>query len=159
MYRCTGKSNAYVIFDCINWRDILLLGVHNFGGTTPRAARRWINIPTLQSYRLWSLLSARQLYIWEKENLRAWSSFDISFICFFHFIQAISVCWSRSERGPQKLVLVKLRWSICQSAGQEYFKSFLLLCFVNSPTVINKNCFLLCIRGGLLCEFLLSSTE
>jgi len=38
----------------------LLLGAHDFGGTTPRAARRRINIPTLQSYRLWSLLSARQ---------------------------------------------------------------------------------------------------
>jgi len=37
----------------------LLLGTHDFGGTTPRAARRRINIPTLQSYRLWSLLSAR----------------------------------------------------------------------------------------------------
>jgi len=36
----------------------LLLGAHDFGGTTPRVARRRINIPTLQSYRLWSLLSA-----------------------------------------------------------------------------------------------------
>jgi len=60
MYKCIGKSNVYVIFDCINWRDTLLLGTHDFGGTTPRVAWRRINIPTLQSYRLWSLLSARQ---------------------------------------------------------------------------------------------------
>jgi len=33
--------------------------MHDFGGTTPHAARRRINIPTLQSYRLWSLLSTR----------------------------------------------------------------------------------------------------
>jgi len=39
---------------------MLLLSAHDFGGTTPRAARRRINIPALQSYRLWSLLSARQ---------------------------------------------------------------------------------------------------
>jgi len=37
----------------------LLLDMHDFGGTTPRATWRRINIPTLQSYRLWSLLSAR----------------------------------------------------------------------------------------------------
>jgi len=58
MYGRIGKSKVYVIFDCINWRDTLLLGTHNFVGTSPRAARRRINIPTLQSYRLWSLLSA-----------------------------------------------------------------------------------------------------
>ena len=63
MYRCTGKSNVYIIFDCINWRDKLLLGAHDFGVTTPRAAWRRINIPTLQSYRLWSLLSACHLFI------------------------------------------------------------------------------------------------
>jgi len=40
---------------------MLLLGAHDFGGTTPCAARCQINIPTLQSYRLWSLLSARQV--------------------------------------------------------------------------------------------------
>jgi len=39
----------------------MLLGAHDFGGTTPCAARRRINLPTLQSYRLWSLLSARHL--------------------------------------------------------------------------------------------------
>jgi len=59
IYRCIGKSNVYVIFDCINWRDTLLLGAHDFGGT-PRAAQRRINKPTLQSYRLWSLLSAHR---------------------------------------------------------------------------------------------------
>jgi len=37
----------------------LLLGVHDFGGATPCATRHQINLPTLQSYRLWSLLSAR----------------------------------------------------------------------------------------------------
>jgi len=46
-----------------------MLGAHNFGGTTPRAARRQINIPTLQSYRLWSLLSARQ-FLYLKRNLK-----------------------------------------------------------------------------------------
>ena len=65
MYRCIGKSNVYLIFDCINRRDMLLLGAHNFSGTTPRAAQRRINIPTLQSYRLRSLLSARH-YHWQK---------------------------------------------------------------------------------------------
>jgi len=59
IYRCIGKSNVYVIFDCINGRDILLLSAHDFGETTPHAAQCRINIPTLQSYRLWSLLSAR----------------------------------------------------------------------------------------------------
>jgi len=39
---------------------MLLLGAHDFGGTTTRAARHRISIPTLQSDRLWSLLSARQ---------------------------------------------------------------------------------------------------
>jgi len=38
----------------------LLLSTHNFGGTTPRSDRRQINIRSLQSYRLWSLLSTRQ---------------------------------------------------------------------------------------------------
>jgi len=38
----------------------LLLGTHDFGGATPHAAWCRINIPTLQSCRLWSLLSARQ---------------------------------------------------------------------------------------------------
>ena len=60
MYRCAGKSNVYVIFACVSWRDKLLLGAQDSGETTPRAARHRINIPTLKSYRLWSLLSARQ---------------------------------------------------------------------------------------------------
>jgi len=68
MYMCIGKSNVYVIFDRINWRDTLLLGAHDFGGTTTRAARRRINIPTLQSYRLWSLLSARHVLRWVLRN-------------------------------------------------------------------------------------------
>ena len=41
----------------------MLLDTHDFGGTTPRAARCRINIPTLQSYRLWSLLSAHHWYL------------------------------------------------------------------------------------------------
>jgi len=56
-YRHIGKFNAYVILDCTSLRDKLLVSAHNFGGTTPRAARCRINIPTLQSYRLWSLFS------------------------------------------------------------------------------------------------------
>jgi len=60
MYRRIGKFGEYIIFDCINWRSKLLSGAHDFGGATPRAAQRQINIPTLQSYRLWSVLSARQ---------------------------------------------------------------------------------------------------
>jgi len=46
---------------------------HDFGGTTPRAARCWINIPTLQSYRLWSLLSAHQFWWASQEiSIRPW---------------------------------------------------------------------------------------
>jgi len=58
----------------------LLLSAHDFGGTTPRAAQRRINIPTLQSYRLWSLLSTRQPPPWKcsrpgwMELCATWSS-------------------------------------------------------------------------------------
>jgi len=42
MYRWIGKSDEYVILDCINWRGKLLPSAHDFGGTTPRAAWRRI---------------------------------------------------------------------------------------------------------------------
>jgi len=48
-----------------------LLGAHDFGETTPRAAQHRINILTLQSYRLWSLLSARHEELLERDQWRS----------------------------------------------------------------------------------------
>jgi len=73
-------------------------------GLPPRAARRLINIPTLQSYRLWSLLSARQEQLWRNYFVKLLGA------NIYHCLQQ-SLPWERDYPAHGEL-WSRWRWSL-----------------------------------------------
>jgi len=69
--------------------------MHDFGGATPCAARRRINIPTLQSYRWWSLFSARQCHLFSSSLSVFFSPLSFTHLllkCYF-FVCIFVIVW------------------------------------------------------------------